>query len=135
MPNMEPKKTPAVEQDPMVRRSNFQEVSQGYTTYEMAKGEAERCLNCKNMPCVSGCPVNVQIPDFIQCVKDGDMAKAYSIIRATSSLPAICGRVCPQESQCEGKCVRGIKGVNASVALRPSRLALGVWSALSPIGL
>lgn len=109
MPNMEPKKTPAVEQDPMVRRSNFQEVSQGYTTYEMAKGEAERCLNCKNMPCVLGCPVNVQIPDFIQCVKDGDMAKAYSIIRATSSLPAICGRVCPQESQCESKCVRGIK--------------------------
>ena len=109
MPNMEPKKTPAVEQDPMIRRSNFQEVSQGYTTYEMAKGEAERCLNCKNMPCVSGCPVNVHIPDFIQCIKEGDLAKAYSIIRSTSSLPAICGRVCPQETQCESKCVRGIK--------------------------
>lgn len=110
MPNMELKKTPAVEQDPMVRSGNFEEVSAGYTTYEMAKGEAERCLNCKNMPCVSGCPVNVQIPSFIQKIKEGDMAGAHAILKSTSNLPAICGRVCPQESQCESKCVRGIKG-------------------------
>ena len=110
MPNMDSKKTPAVEQDPIVRSGNFQEVSAGYTTYEMAKGEAERCLNCKNMPCVSGCPVNVQIPSFIQKIKEGDMAGAHAILKSTSNLPAICGRVCPQESQCECKCVRGIKG-------------------------
>ena len=110
MPNMDPKKTPAVEQDPVVRSGNFKEVSAGYTTYEMAKGEAERCLNCKNMPCVSGCPVNVQIPSFIQKIKEGDMAGAHAILKSTSNLPAICGRVCPQESQCECKCVRGIKG-------------------------
>ena len=110
MPNMDPKKTPAVEQDPVVRSGNFKEVSAGYTTYEMARGEAERCLNCKNMPCVSGCPVGVQIPSFIQKIKEGDMAGAHVILKSTSNLPAICGRVCPQESQCECKCVRGIKG-------------------------
>ena len=110
MPNMDPKKTPAVEQDPVVRSGNFKEVSAGYTTYEMAWGEAERCLNCKNMPCVSGCPVGVQIPSFIQKIKEGDMAGAHAILKSTSNLPAICGRVCPQESQCECKCVRGIKG-------------------------
>ena len=110
MPNMDPKKTPAVEQDPVVRSGNFKEVSAGYTTYEMARGEAERCLNCKNMPCVSGCPVGVQIPSFIQKIKEGDMAGAHAILKSTSNLPAICGRVCPQESQCECKCVRGIKG-------------------------
>ena len=110
MPNMDPKKTPAVEQDPVVRSGNFKEVSAGYTTYEMARGEAERCLNCKNMPCVSGCPVGVQIPSFIQKIKEGNMAGAHAILKSTSNLPAICGRVCPQESQCECKCVRGIKG-------------------------
>ncbi|MPM09094.1 Glutamate synthase [NADPH] small chain [bioreactor metagenome] len=109
MANMEPKKTPAVEQDPMVRRNNFEEVSHGYTTYEMAKGEAERCLNCKNQPCVEGCPVNVRIPEFILKIRENKLAEAYGILRSTNSLPAICGRVCPQESQCEAKCVRGIK--------------------------
>jgi len=110
MANMDLKKTPSIEQDPMVRRSNFKEVSQGYTTFEMAKNEAERCLGCKNQPCVAGCPVNVRIPEFIQCIKEGNMAEAYTILRSTNSLPAICGRVCPQESQCEAKCVRAIKG-------------------------
>ncbi len=109
MANMAPKKTPAVEQDPQARRSNFEEVSFGYTSYEMAKGEAERCLQCKHAPCMEGCPVNVQIPAFIQCVTEGDLAQAYSVLRSTNSLPAICGRVCPQESQCESKCVRGLK--------------------------
>ncbi len=110
MPNMTPTKTPAVEQDPIVRSGNFKEVSAGYTTFEMAKGEAERCLNCKNQPCVAGCPVNVQIPAFIEKIKEGDMAGAHAILKSTSNLPAICGRVCPQETQCESKCVRGIKG-------------------------
>ena len=109
MPNMDLKKTPAIEQDPMVRRNNFEEVSKGYTL-EMAMNEAERCLNCKNKPCVSGCPVNVRIPEFIQCIKEGNLAEAYAILRSTNSLPAVCGRVCPQETQCEAKCVRGIKG-------------------------
>ena len=110
MPNMTPTKTPAVEQDPIVRSGNFKEVSAGYTTFEMAKGEAERCLNCKNQPCVAGCPVNVQIPAFIEKIKEGDMAGAHAILKSTSNLPAICGRVCPQETQCESKCVRGIQG-------------------------
>lgn len=103
------KKTPMPSQDPNVRNSNFDEVALGYTE-EMAIGEAKRCINCKNMPCVSGCPVNVRIPEFIAKVADGDFAGAYEIITSTNSLPAICGRVCPQENQCEGKCVRGIKG-------------------------
>ena len=110
MPNMSLKKTPAVEQEPAVRSKNFKEVSAGYTTYDMAKGEAERCLNCKTMPCVAGCPVNVKIPDFIQKIREGDLAGAHEILKSTSNLPAICGRVCPQESQCECKCVRGVKG-------------------------
>ncbi len=109
MANMEPKKTPAVEQNPMVRKGNFEEVSYGYTTYEMAKGEAERCLSCKNQPCVEGCPVNVRIPEFIAKIRENKLAEAYGILRSTNSLPAVCGRVCPQESQCESKCVRGIK--------------------------
>lgn len=110
MANMEPKKTPAVEQDPAVRSRNFEEVSYGYTTYEMAKGEAERCLDCKGMPCVAGCPVGVRIPEFIRCVREGNLAEAHTVLKSTSNLPAICGRVCPQESQCECRCVRGIKG-------------------------
>ncbi len=109
MPNMSLKKNPMPSQDPKVRAHNFQEVTLGYTA-DMAKDEAERCLHCKNMPCVQGCPVNIHIPDFISKIKDGDIEGAYKVIAMSSSLPAVCGRVCPQESQCESKCVRGIKG-------------------------
>lgn len=109
MPNMTPNKTPMPEQEPGVRRRNFDEVSLGYTE-EMAKNEALRCLHCKNQPCVSGCPVGVHIPDFLRSVSEGDMEGAYRTIKLTNSLPAVCGRVCPQESQCEHNCVRGIKG-------------------------
>lgn len=108
MPNMDPKKTPMPEQDPNVRRSNFEEVAMGYSE-EDAIYEAQRCLHCKHQPCVSGCPVNIHIPDFIEKVKDGDFEGAYQVISLTSSLPAVCGRVCPQENQCEKHCVRGIK--------------------------
>ncbi|MEM1483355.1 NADPH-dependent glutamate synthase [Oscillospiraceae bacterium PP1C4] len=109
MANMSPKKIPMPEQDPNIRNKNFKEVSEGYTA-DMAKEEATRCLQCKHKPCVSGCPVNVHIPQFIGKVAEGDFAGAYEEIAQTNSLPAVCGRVCPQESQCEGKCVRGIKG-------------------------
>ncbi len=109
MPNMTLTKTPAIEQDPNVRNKNFEEVSHGYDE-ERALNEAARCLNCKNMPCVSGCPVNVHIPAFIAKIAERDYDGAYAIIKSTSNLPAICGRVCPQETQCESKCVRGIKG-------------------------
>ena len=109
MPNMSLKKNPMPSQDPVVRSGNFAEVALGYTE-EMAIDEALRCLTCKHMPCVSGCPVNIHIPEFISKIKEGDFEGAYQIIQETSSLPAICGRVCPQESQCESKCVRGIKG-------------------------
>ncbi len=109
MPNMTPKKNPMPSQDPLIRAANFEEVALGYTQ-EMAIDEADRCLNCKNMPCVSGCPVGIAIPSFIQKVKVGEFEEAYRIITESSSLPAVCGRVCPQEIQCEGKCVRGIKG-------------------------
>lgn len=108
MANMAPKKVAMPEQDPQVRNKNFKEVSLGYTE-EMAKEEASRCLNCKNKPCVAGCPVNVHIPEFIAKVAAGDFEGAYQEIALTNSLPAVCGRVCPQENQCEGKCVRGIK--------------------------
>ncbi len=107
--NMEPKKTPMPEQDPKVRAANFSEVALGYTE-EMALSEAARCLQCKNQPCVAGCPVNVQIPDFIGLIAEGKYVDAYNKIRETNGLPAICGRVCPQETQCEERCVRGIKG-------------------------
>ena len=109
MANMNPKKNPMPTQEPLVRARNFDEVALGYTE-EMAIDEALRCLNCKNMPCVTGCPVNIHIPEFISKVKEGDFEAAYKIITKTSSLPAVCGRVCPQETQCESKCVRGIKG-------------------------
>ncbi|HHX38092.1 MAG TPA: NADPH-dependent glutamate synthase [Clostridiaceae bacterium] len=106
--NMDPKKCPMPVQDPEVRNQNFSEVALGYTA-EMAVNEAKRCLQCKHRPCVQGCPVNVQIPEFIQLIVDGDFEGAYQKIIETNSFPAVCGRVCPQETQCEGKCVRGIK--------------------------
>ena len=102
-------KNPMPSQEPDVRAHNFLEVTNGYTD-EMAVDEALRCLSCKNMPCVSGCPVNIHIPEFIAKIKEGDFEGAYEVISRTSSLPAVCGRVCPQETQCESKCVRGIKG-------------------------
>ena len=106
---MSPNKNVMPTQEPLVRARNFDEVALGYDE-ATAIDEALRCLTCKNMPCVSGCPVNVRIPDFIAKVKDGDFEAAYRIISDSSSLPAVCGRVCPQETQCESKCVRGIKG-------------------------
>ncbi|MDD3183734.1 MAG: NADPH-dependent glutamate synthase [Anaerostipes sp.] len=109
MANMSLTKVPMPEQDPNVRNKNFEEVTLGYTK-EMAMEEATRCLNCKNKPCVNGCPVNVPIPEFIEKVAAGDFEGAYQVITSENALPAICGRVCPQENQCEGKCVRGIKG-------------------------
>lgn len=109
MANMSLKKNPMPSQEPEVRAHNFDEVTIGYSA-ETAVDEALRCLSCKNMPCVSGCPVNIHIPEFIAKVKEGDFEGAYQVIHKTSSLPAVCGRVCPQETQCEAKCVRGIKG-------------------------
>ena len=109
MANMTLTKTPMPEQDPKVRARNFKEVALGYTE-EMAREEAGRCLNCKNPKCVEGCPVNVRIPEFIHKVAEGDFKAAYEIITSTNALPALSGRVCPQESQCESKCVRGVKG-------------------------
>ena len=107
--NKQIEKTPMPEQEAAVRAGNFEEVALGYTE-EMALNEAARCLNCKHRPCVSGCPVNVGIPDFIARIVEQDYEGAYDIIAKTSSLPAVCGRVCPQETQCEAKCVRGVKG-------------------------
>ncbi|MDD2221562.1 MAG: dihydropyrimidine dehydrogenase, partial [Clostridia bacterium] len=107
--NMTPTKQPMPEQDPMVRRNNLKEVALGYTE-EMAVEEATRCIGCKNKPCVEGCPVLVDIPAFIELVKERKFKEAYLTIVATNSLPAVCGRVCPQETQCEAKCVRGAKG-------------------------
>ena len=112
--NMDPKKCPMPSQDPQVRNHNFDEVALGYTK-EIAVGDAKRCLNCKNMPCRSGCPVSVRIPEFIAKVAAGDFDAAYEIITSTNSLPAVCGRVCPQEKQCESKCVRGIKGESVGI--------------------
>ena len=109
MANMTLVKTPMPEQDPQVRARNFKEVALGYTA-DMAIEEANRCLNCKNPKCVEGCPVNVRIPEFIKKVQEGDFKAAYEIITSTNALPALSGRVCPQESQCEARCVRGIKG-------------------------
>ena len=109
MPNMSMTKHPIPTQDPKVRAHNFDEVALGYSE-AVAIDEALRCLNCKNMPCVSACPVNIHIPEFIARIKEGDFEGAYQVIARSSSLPAVCGRVCPQETQCESKCVRGIKG-------------------------
>ena len=105
---IDPKKHEMPTQDPLVRAHNFKEVALGYTR-ELALEEASRCLNCKNKPCVNGCPVNVNIPDFIAEIKKGNFEEAYQIISKSSTLPAVCGRVCPQESQCESKCTLGIK--------------------------
>ena len=109
MANMSLKKNPMPTQDPKVRAHNFDEVALGYSE-DTAIDEALRCLNCKHMPCVNGCPVKIHIPEFIGKIKEGDFEGAYQVISRSSSLPAVCGRVCPQESQCESKCVRGIKG-------------------------
>ena len=114
--NMSPLKNPMPAQDPNVRNGNFNEVALGYTA-EMAIDEAKRCIGCKNRPCVAACPVNIKIPEFIAKVAEGDFESAYQIIAEDSSLPAVCGRVCPQETQCEGKCTRGIKAGCESVAI------------------
>ena len=114
MPNMDPKKCPMPSQEPNVRNKNFKEVALGYTE-EMAVNEAKRCLQCKNHPCRSGCPVEIDIPGFIKHVAEGDFEAAYNVIAQSSALPAVCGRVCPQEHQCEGKCVRGIKGESVGI--------------------
>ena len=112
--NMDPKKCPMPVQDPDVRKNNFDEVALGYT-YEMALSEARRCMNCKNKPCTTACPVSIDIPAFIEKVANEDMEGAYQIISRSSSLPAVCGRVCPQERQCESKCIRGIKGESVGI--------------------
>ncbi|MDO4581150.1 MAG: NADPH-dependent glutamate synthase [Bacillota bacterium] len=109
MANMRLDKNKIPEQDPQVRAGNFKEVALGYTA-EMAMDEAQRCLNCKNQPCVAGCPVNVRIPEFLSLVAEGKFLEAAAVVKSTNSLPAICGRVCPQETQCEALCVRGKKG-------------------------
>ena len=108
------KKVPVREQDPKVRATNFEEVCLGYNMEEAVE-EAGRCLNCKNAKCIDGCPVSIDIPAFIHEVKEGNIEEAYKVIGKSSALPAICGRVCPQESQCEGKCIRGIKGEPVSI--------------------
>ena len=103
------KRVPVREQDAVVRSENFEEVCLGYNEEE-AMAEAARCINCKNAMCMKGCPVSIDIPGFIAQVKEGNFEEAYQIISKSSALPAVCGRVCPQETQCEGKCIRGIKG-------------------------
>lgn len=108
------KKVPVREQEPQVRAKNFEEVCLGYNKEEAVE-EANRCLTCKNAKCVQGCPVNINIPGFIKEVKEGNFAEAYKVIGQSSALPAVCGRVCPQETQCEGKCIRGIKGEAVSI--------------------
>ena len=130
MANMSPTKNPIPEQDPNVRNKNFEEVALGYTV-EMAVDEANRCLNCPRPACMSGCPVNVKIPQFIACVREQDFKGAYHKILEDSSLPAICGRVCPQETQCESKCVRGVKGAAFQQALDAKGICVSVKSACS----
>ncbi len=114
MPNMNLKRMPMPNQDPDIRNQNFKEVALGYTL-EMAMEEADRCLNCKNKPCVAGCPVNIDIPGFVMKVRDGDIKAAADVLAESTSLAAVCGRVCPQEVQCEGKCVRAIKGESVGI--------------------
>lgn len=131
MPNMSLKKNEMPVQAPDVRNKNFKEVALGYTE-EQAIDEAKRCLNCKNKPCTTGCPVQIDIPAFIAKVAEGDFAGAYDIITRSSSLPAVCGRVCPQESQCESKCVRGIKG--EPVAIGRLERFVADWHNAQPVG-
>mgnify|MGYP000820680343 FL=1 len=107
-------RVPVREQEPEVRAANFEEVCLGYNEEE-AVAEAKRCLNCKNAQCMKGCPVSINIPAFIAQVKEGNFEEAYHIISESSALPAVCGRVCPQETQCEGQCIRGIKGESVSI--------------------
>ena len=114
--NLDPKKCPMPSQDPNVRDKNFQEVALGYTA-EMAVNEAKRCLNCPKKPCVEGCPVSIKIPEFIQKIAAEDFEGAYQVLAQDSALPAVCGRVCPQESQCEGRCTRGLKEGCESVGI------------------
>ncbi|MBE7054082.1 MAG: NADPH-dependent glutamate synthase [Ruminococcaceae bacterium] len=114
MPNMSLEKVKIKEQCPNIRNKNFKEVCLGYTPEEAIE-EAKRCLNCKHKPCMTGCPVNVKIPEFISLIAEGEFEKAYLKITETNALPAVCGRVCPQERQCEGKCVRGIKGESVGI--------------------
>ena len=114
MPNMDPKKNEMPTQAPEVRAHNFNEVALGYEE-SVALNEANRCLNCKTMPCVTGCPVNIHIPEFIAKIREMDFEGAYRVITESSSLPAVCGRVCPQETQCESKCVRGLKGESVGI--------------------
>ncbi|HPH04141.1 MAG TPA: NAD(P)-binding protein, partial [Spirochaetota bacterium] len=127
MANMSPKKVPIPEQEPQVRNRNFQEVALGYTA-EQAMEEATRCLQCKTRPCVAGCPVNVPIPEFIKEVAEGNFDEAYRIITRENRLPAVCGRVCPQESQCEQVCVRGKKGEAVAIG-RLERFVADTWMA------
>ena len=115
------KKVPVREQDPKVRAANFEEVCLGYNLEE-AMDEATRCLNCKNAKCIQGCPVSIDIPAFIQEVKEGNIEEAYKVIGKSSALPAICGRVCPQESQCEGKCI-----AESKASRYPSVSSRGSW--------
>ncbi len=114
MPNMDPHKTPMPVQPPMERNHNFEEVALGYT-YDMAVTEARRCLNCKNSPCINACPVGINIPGFISRIAQENLPGAYEVLSAGTALPAVCGRVCPQESQCEGACVRAIKGESVGI--------------------
>ena len=128
------KKVPVREQDAKERACNFEEVCLGYNADE-AVAEAQRCLNCKNAHCVQGCPVSINIPGFVEKVKEGDFAAAYQVISESSALPAVCGRVCPQESQCEGKCIRGIKGEAVSIGKLERFVA--VWARennIRPVG-
>ena len=135
MANLKPEKNPMPTQQPCIRKNNFNEVALGYTP-ETAIDEAKRCLNCKHRPCVSGCPVHVRIPDFIAAVADGRFKDAYNIITEDNLLPAVCGRVCPQETQCESKCVRGIKGESVAIGRLERFVAdyyrLNVKESLSP---
>ena len=130
MPNMIQKKYAMPTQSPKERICNFEEVALGYDA-QTAQLEAQRCLNCKNQPCVSGCPVQVHIPDFIRLIVKGDMEGAYQTIAQTNALPAVCGRVCPQESQCEKHCVRGIRGEPVAIG-RLERFAADTHNAREP---